>query len=160
MNKERRKLQKRKAREQEVKNKLLVQRQQKIVQARQERERVFVEQAKAAHEQMMKRFAEVKDSLAPEVREQIEKNIEIYKALEEEHRLEMAQKKKLNQKLEESGHITPKEKIEALQKIAIEETKRRVEEDPYNVGTFSGSAEVRFVPNNQVEDLEEKSEQS
>jgi hypothetical protein len=51
-------------------------------------------------------------------RQKIEKNMEILKALEDEYLKEQEQKKILNETLEAEGHITLKDKVNALEEKA------------------------------------------
>lgn len=58
------------------------------------------------------------------VQEQLEENMKILKALEEEYEKEMASKKQLNEGLEAQGHSTLQDKMDAINKQAIEDLRR------------------------------------
>ncbi len=55
------------------------------------------------------------------IKEQLERNIEILKALEEEYLKEEAARDKLNSEFEEEGIESPEEKLEYLKRKAMEE---------------------------------------
>lgn len=50
--------------------------------------------------------------------EKLEKNMQILKALEEEHLRETEERRKINEELEAEGHITLQEKVKALEEKA------------------------------------------
>ena len=118
--KEQKKVQKAKARKDSNVKKLLEQR-SKIVKARQD-EATALKQQKAARraeieQQRLDVFADQMAAKLPEeTRRQIEHNIEILKALEEEYEAEMQAKFKTNAELEEQGYQTLEEKVAALLK--------------------------------------------
>lgn len=66
--------------------------------------------------------------------EQIEKNMQLLEALEQQYDQEQALRKEVNESLEAEGHMTMKDKLDALHKkaIAIQEAKdeEKVEEVP------------------------------
>jgi hypothetical protein len=57
------------------------------------------------------------------VHSQLEKNLEILKALEEEYDAEQERRKEVNESLEEEGHVTLKEKLDALHAKTLEKLK-------------------------------------
>lgn len=54
------------------------------------------------------------------VKAQIEKNLQLLQALEEEYDREQAARKEINENLEAEGHLTIKEKLDALEQKALE----------------------------------------
>lgn len=54
------------------------------------------------------------------VQAQIEKNFQLLQALEEEYDKEQAMRKQINDNLESEGHLTFKEKLDALEQKALE----------------------------------------
>jgi hypothetical protein len=60
-----------------------------------------------------------------DIQKQLEKNLAILEALEEEYEKEVAEKEKLNAELEKEGLTTLKEKLDALEQKAKEEIKER-----------------------------------
>lgn len=52
------------------------------------------------------------------VEDRLQRNMEILKALEEEYERDMAQKKEINERLEAEGHLTLKDKMNALEATA------------------------------------------
>jgi len=60
----------------------------------------------------------MEEAEAKKARQKIEKNMEILKALEDEYLKEKDQKRILNETLEAEGHITLKDKINALEEKA------------------------------------------
>lgn len=69
--------------------------------------------------------------------DQLEHNAQILKVLEEEHEQDMAAKKELNEGLEEKGHITLDEKLNALHQSTLEQQKKGK--------GIQGSAECRLT---------------
>lgn len=63
--------------------------------------------------------------------EQIEKNMKILEALEQEYDAEQALRKEVNSDLESEGHMTFKDKLDALHKKALEmeEAKEKINEE-------------------------------
>jgi hypothetical protein len=55
-----------------------------------------------------------------EIKEKIERNLQILEALEQEYDQENSQRKQINEKLESEGHMTMKEKMDALHKKALQ----------------------------------------
>lgn len=60
---------------------------------------------------------EILDKLPPETRKQIENNIEILKALEDEYVRETGERQVLNTKLEEAGCLTLEDKMTHMQEL-------------------------------------------
>lgn len=52
------------------------------------------------------------------IEDRLQRNMEILKALEEEYERDMAQKKEINDRLEAEGHLTLKDKMNALEAAA------------------------------------------
>lgn len=118
MSKEQRKLQKRKEREKEVKQKLLVKREATRSVVREERDDWRKEKRIKKLQKDLEHFDQIMDEQRlrdadDSTLSQIEKNIEILKVLEQEHHREMIQKKELNEDLEAEGCLTLEEKIQA-----------------------------------------------
>lgn len=127
MTTDRKKLQKKKAREKQVQDKLRAKREATRGVAREEREELRA-QRKFRKEQrqleaLEERMGEFYDKLPPETRAQLERNIEILKALEEEYDAEMAKKQQLNEELEAAGCVTPEEKMKFLHEKAVAQQK-------------------------------------
>lgn len=127
-------------------------RQQKIAQKKKNREKIAKQRVLRRREQMRairkedaakerlerelspKLMPIVNDPLVREMREksridsakaQIEKNLELLKALEEEYDKEQALRQQVNEDLEAEGHMSMKDKLDALHKkaLAIQEQK-------------------------------------
>lgn len=158
MNKSKKKLQKEKARKKRVAEKLRVRREAGRVAAKEEREEKRAQDKFEREQAELIAWEEAMESayssLPPETRKQLMHNIEILKALEEEHEQEIARKQKLNQTLEEEGHITPESKMKALQDSAIEKQKAESAEeeiskaaDEKQIG-MGGSADCSFKASN------------
>ena len=64
-----------------------------------------------------KEVAKLKEEL---IKEQLEKNLQILQALEEQYDLEQKNRTELNQRLESEGHFTLREKLDALHKNNLE----------------------------------------
>lgn len=136
--KEQRKLQKRKAREKETRQQILARREQLRAPAREAKEEIRREKRIRKLQRDMEHFDQVMHErelavASDSTLSQLEKNIEILKALEAEHNREMAQKAALNQELEEKGYFTLEEKMKAAQELLVKDT---------NVGV-GGSAECK-----------------
>jgi hypothetical protein len=61
-----------------------------------------------------------KEKRAEELNSKLEHNLKILEALEEEYDRESETRKEINQKLENEGHMTMKEKMDALHQKALE----------------------------------------
>jgi len=142
MNKDAKKLRKRKAREKENKlyfleKRLATRRAERAVREDEHKEedhKKLVKQIDTMEEQ----YRLVKDKLSPEVREQIERNIEVLASLEDEHEKETEQKRFVNAQLEKEGAFELKEKMDLLS----DKEKELVE--------ASGGAECSFVANSET----------
>lgn len=123
--KQQKKIQKKKAREQENRKKLLYRR--GVATAKRQAEMAEFRAEVAANKAMRKEirqqerfdayaqdFAENLSKLPPDVRNKILHNMQVLKALEEEYEKEQAARKKSNEQLESSGHTTLSEKMKAL----------------------------------------------
>jgi uncharacterized surface protein with fasciclin (FAS1) repeats len=64
-----------------------------------------------------KEVAKLKEEL---IKEQLEKNLQILQALEDQYDLEQKNRTELNQRLESEGHFTLREKLDALHKNNLE----------------------------------------
>lgn len=85
----------------------------------------------------LERAASVYSNLSPATIEQINRNIEILRALESEYVEEMASKMQLNASLESEGHVTLSDKLAVLQQDTAATQKVK----------FGGSAECAMTPN-------------
>lgn len=65
-------------------------------------------------------ISQIKENKEEEVKAKLEHNLKILEALEEEYDKENEARKELNQKLENEGYKTIKEKMDALHKKALE----------------------------------------
>lgn len=130
--KEQKKLQKKKEREKNVKLKK-IRRQAILTKKRQE------EAADFKKEQRVKKIQkemgdlsiwgdEVLLKMSEENLSTLEKNCQILKALESEHKKELAKKQELNENLEEEGFLTLEEKINALHQKMLQKQKKEVED--------------------------------
>lgn len=144
MTQERRKLQKRKEREDKAK-KAKLHRAKEAAQKRQA-EKANLELLEKK-KQVMKEEARLQamaeaiyDKLPEETRKKLEHNIKILKALEEEHAKEQAEKAKLNADLEGQGAEDLPSKMSLLTKAANA------------VGSVGGEAEYSFKVNEPVEE--------
>jgi len=131
--------------------------QQKIAQKKKKREKVAKERVLRRREQMRavrkedkrkemlerelspKQMPIVNDPLVREMREkarvdsakaQIEKNLELLKALEEEYDKEQALRQQVNEDLESEGHMNMKDKLDALHKKALSMQAQKEGEKP------------------------------
>jgi hypothetical protein len=77
----------------------------------------------------------------------LENNLEILKALEEEHNKSVESKRQINKTLEDSGAVTPLEKAEAIKAGALENAKTHAKKK--NVGGLKGGAEYKVTPSKQ-----------
>jgi hypothetical protein len=131
--------------------------QQKIAQKKKKREKIAKERVLRRREQMRavrkederkarlerelspKQMPIVNDPLVREMREkarvdaakaQIEKNLELLKAIEEEYDKEHALREQVNKDLESEGHVSMKDKLDALHKKAMAMKEQKEEEKP------------------------------
>lgn len=123
VNKQQKIAQKKKKREKIAKERVLRRREQ-IRAVRKEDER----KARLERELSPKQIPIVNDPAAREMREksradaakaQIEKNLELLKSLEEEYDKEHALREQVNKDLENEGHMSMKDKLDALHKKAL-----------------------------------------
>lgn len=147
---------KKKQREKEVKSKVEKRRaatraisREQLLEFRQQRQ--FKKDQKE-YAKLEKTVDEFYNSLPQATKEKLEKNIEILKALEEEHQKEIAEKENLNEELEQEGNLTLKSKMEALHKKALDSQKDCavvdvVKSDPDTKLGVGGSADCSFKPN-------------
>ena len=123
MSKERQKMQKKKLREKEVRKKVLEQREElrkerKLMKAEEKKERdlYILEHGKLPPalpgNPALAAIAEAQRS--QKAADKIAKNLELLKKLQEEFEQEQSTRERLNQNLENEGHISLKEKMEAL----------------------------------------------
>lgn len=146
-NRERRKLQKRKTKEQIDRKKLLLERERRTkerqalaLQERQKKELRKSEVEKDRLEAWANQIVENMPKLPEETRKQIEHNIEVLKALEEEYEAEMASKRALSDKLSGEECDTLEKKLKVMEEKLCLQT---VVEEDIGVG---GSAICSFTP--------------
>jgi len=138
--KSQKKLQKRIARTQFKKSIITQNRLAKHAQERQEKEdfkkekehRKLIRQIDLMKEQ----YESVKEGMSPEMREQIERNIEVLVALEDEHEHEAEKRRVLNTELEEKGAFSLKEKLDVLNKECKKEGAEAESEEPWEPKSF------------------------
>ncbi len=138
--KEQRKLKKKKAREKEVKKKILVRREKLRAPAREERAERRCEKR---HDEFIKELdkfytEEQLATLDEKTLTQLEKNCKTLRGLEEEYEKETHNRKRLNLELEDQGHMTLQEKLKAVSK---EQIKQQISQ----VG-MGGSADCKMAP--------------
>jgi len=125
VSKAQKKLQKKKAKEREDHKKILANREKLRASAREERkDRRRDKRIKKLQREMgdLDVWADdVYKELPDKTLTQLEHNAKILRVLEDEHEQEMAAKKKLNEDLEAKGHQTMDEKLEAMQKVTLNE---------------------------------------
>ena len=125
-NKEIKKIQKQKAREKENKRKLAKKRESKRLQDKEKREWED-KMEKEAGEEKLQPYVHPEKAKAREeekdrnIKEQLEHNVEILQALEEEYLKDQASKSDMSSQLEEEGFVTVKEKLDELNRRAVEE---------------------------------------
>ena len=145
--KEQRKLQKRKAREKDAKKSVLAKRTEIRAKRKEEREEEKqerrIDKLQRDLHQMDQHFekaalqAASNDTLA-----QLEKNVQILRALEEEYEKEAEAKKAINEDLESKGYVTLDEKMQALQQAVLEEAKTADEARSVDQTLIEGPTEV------------------
>lgn len=124
MSTKRQKERKKKAREQKSKARVMARR-HKLQEARRDERRAasidkkFRERAKPIIKDPEKRLA-MEEAEKTRADEKIRQNMEILKALEEEYNRDMEHKKAINESLESEGHMTLKEKFNAMESKARE----------------------------------------
>jgi len=72
-------------------------------------------------------LAEKEAQRAKEISEKLKKNLEILEALEKEYELEQSRRDEVNTKLESEGHVTMKQKMDALHEKALQLTNKAEE---------------------------------
>lgn len=139
---ERKKLQKRKEREDKAKTAKLHRAKQAAVKRQSEKaDRELLEMKKKIMREeavLKEKAAAIYDKLPEDVRATLEHNIKILKALEAEHDKEQKEKAKLNENLEEQGADTLDQKLSLLTKAANAANA---------IGAVGGSAEYSFKTN-------------
>ena len=110
MNKQQKKVKKKKARERRVKKENLARRDKKRQEVKYEKELDREVEANRDKPQPILNIQK-KDS---EIKSQLEHNLELLKALEEQYIAEEKQREELNEQLEEEGYSTLEEKMNAL----------------------------------------------
>ncbi len=99
------------------------------------------------YQRLEKQMDELYAKLPQSTRDQLERNIEILKALEEEHKKETQEKQELNQQLESEGHFAPEDKMQALHERAVKECATvDVVKAKAQIG-IQGGADYSFKPN-------------
>lgn len=131
MTTERQKIQKKKARQKVVQTKLRNRRE--IVRSIEKEKRDEIRAQKKfkkdqlVMEKLEEKMEEIYSKLPPETRAQLERNVEILKALEEEYDQEISKKQALNEELEIQGSITPEDKMKALHEKAVKQQREIAE---------------------------------
>lgn len=119
VSKEKRKFQKKKDKEKEKKKKVLARREELRKQSREERQNYRLTKRIKKIQKNLGDANEWSEEAYHQLDEgtlsQLEKNAEILKGLEMEYDQETAKKLELNQQLEEEGHLTIKDKLNAIQ---------------------------------------------
>jgi hypothetical protein len=149
VSKDQRKLQKRKKREKETYKKILANRMILRAKAKEEKEEILkekrIDKLHRDLERLDQHFPREMLSATPEdTLSQLERNVEILRALEAEHAREMETKQKINEDLESKGYLTLEEKMEALQEMALAEAKEKAQ-----VGV-GGSADCKMSVNTEA----------
>lgn len=106
--------------------------------------------------------SELKKQHVEDINAKLEHNLKILEALEEEYDRENATRKEINQKLENEGHMTMKEKMDALHKKALElegiagDMEKAQKEFDENKDEIVVDAEPLVIENNQISTNAEK----
>lgn len=170
MNKERKKLQKKKAREAKAKAKVLARRERLRKKAKLEKMAARIE--KQSQPKGVPYRKDQDEEYKQKIAEQnLEHNIQVLQALEEEYLEEQKSKEDLNRELEAEGYESIEEKLNALHKQAIEAAEKagqkvdaqgvplqdvkefteqnseKLKERRKKKGKLGGSAKYRFTPN-------------
>lgn len=149
MTNEKRKEKKKKDKERQTKDRVLRRREAIREQARLEKK-----QAKLEHK-FRDRIAPIVNAKEPETKEekeervqkQLEHNVKILEALEDEYLKDQDVRKEINEELEAEGHSTFKEKMDAMEEKAIAK-------QPKKKGfAFGGSAKVTMTPREESDEL-------
>lgn len=168
MSKQRKQLQKKKEREAEAKKRVLARRES--IRKKAKMEKMVARMEEKARPKLVPYRKDEDDEYRQKIAEQnLEHNIHMLQALEEEYLEEQKSKASLNEELEAEGYKSLEEKINALHKQAIEaaeaagqkpeggtiqDVKDFINQNSETLknrrkkkGKFSGSAEYRFSPN-------------
>lgn len=132
--KQQKKIKKRKDREKEIHKKYLLKKEKSLIALRHAKEDVLREKRIVKVQRDLERFNQVMterelSELNDKKLSQLEKNIQILKALEEEYDRELAQKQKLNDDLENNGYYTLEEKLNAARSIVTSEENHEFSEN-------------------------------
>lgn len=124
--KQQKKIKKRKDRQREIHKKSLLKKEKSLIPLRHAKEDMLREKRIVKVQRDLERFNQVMterelSELNDKKLSQLEKNIQILKALEEEYDRELAQKQKLNDDLENNGYYTLEEKLNAARSIVTSE---------------------------------------
>lgn len=159
VSKDQRKLQKRKKREKENRQQLLERR--TVLRNKVKEEKEFIAREKRIDKlqkdlyDLGQYFDRNQLTVSPEqTLAQLEKNVEILKLLEDEHRRETDEKGKLNQDLEAKGYLTLEEKLSALHKATLEEQMGKeglVLSDMDQCVSMRGSADCKMAVNDTAD---------
>jgi len=146
--KQQKKLQKRVSRERDTRKKILVRREAIRAPIRKEKEEILRQKRVKKLQRDLEQFDQVMTDremfeASDNTLSQLEKNIAILKALEEEHNREITQKEKINERLESEGYYTLEEKMNAA---------REFYESDMGVGGSSGAS---FSVNKPMKDTAE-----
>lgn len=95
-------------------------------------------------------LAEREAKKSRQISDQLNKNLEILKALEAEHEAEQARRENMNETLESEGHKTMKEKLDALHEKALQLTNKAEE--------MAKAKEDFYIQQNKENNLENSSE--
>jgi len=139
---------KKQKRENTARERVLYRREQHRAQSKwmreQELKAKLITKMESKYPEQMKRY-EREDlmKLPLETLKQIEHNVRILQALEDEHTREVDARNKMNEELESMGHITPEDKIKSLSPQQIQEM---LEAENKKV-SMGGSAECSFKVN-------------
>jgi hypothetical protein len=141
--KEQKKLQKSKARDKENRKKILVRREKLRAPIREEKKEILREKRIRKIQRELEQFDQVMSErelfdLNDNTLDQLEKNIMILKALEDDHNRNYEKKKKLNEQLESEGYYTLEDKMKAARELLGGDM---------GVG---GSAEASYSGNNEI----------
>lgn len=146
---EQKKIQKKKARDKETRKKILAEREKRRAVARKEREEKRREKRIDKLQKEMADFeyvpTETLEDMDDSTLKQLERNAQILKALETEYTKEQERKKELNENLEEEGHFTLEDKMQALSQNMI-----KVQQE----ASVGGDAECAVGPPKETAEVE------
>ncbi len=135
------KIQKQKKREIANKKKIIILRENKQIRERGIKESILRERALKKLDKLEERIL---SKIPEDTIKQVEHNVKILKALEEEYMNELSEKNERNHQLEEMGYDTPEKKMKYLQNLALEEARKR--QLNAGGGSMGGSAEYSCQP--------------